>query len=63
MGGSRSRHGTGDDWKREARYAMGMGSYCAVCGGPFNIAEDVHIVDPKEPRHQVRMLSPITNHD
>jgi hypothetical protein len=41
------------DWKSDARYAMETGTYCVMCGGPFDIEGDVYNLDPKEPRYQV----------
>ena len=45
-----------ENWKSEARYAMEAGTYCVICGGPFDLEGDVYNLDPKEPRYQVRML-------
>jgi hypothetical protein len=37
-------------------YAMESGTSCVICGNPFDIEGDVHNLDPKEPRYQVRSL-------
>jgi hypothetical protein len=43
------------NWKSDARYAMESGTYCIICGGPFDMEGDVYNLDPKEPRYQVCM--------
>jgi hypothetical protein len=43
-----------DGWKSDARHAMESGTYCVICGAPFDIEGDVYNLDPKEPRYQVR---------
>jgi hypothetical protein len=45
-----------DEWKSDAQYAMESGTYCVICGNPFDIEGDVYNLDPKEPRYQVRIL-------
>jgi hypothetical protein len=40
-------------WKSDAQYAMESGTYCVICGGPFDIEGDVYNLHPKEPRYQV----------
>jgi hypothetical protein len=46
-----------DGWKSDARYAMESGTYCVICGAPFDIEGDVYNLDPKEPRYQVGHLN------
>lgn len=41
-------------WKSDARHAMEAGTYCVVCGGPFDIEGDVYNIDPKDIRFQVK---------
>jgi len=55
MGGLLSRllHGAEDHWKSDACYAMEAGTYCVVCGGPFDLEGEVYNLDPKEPQYQV----------
>jgi hypothetical protein len=54
MGNLWSSRTVEDSWKSDARYAMEAGTYCVICGGPFDIEGDVYNLDPKEPRYQVR---------
>ncbi|KAH8724893.1 hypothetical protein GQ44DRAFT_799044 [Phaeosphaeriaceae sp. PMI808] len=39
-------------WKSDAWYAMESGTFCVICGGPFDIEGDVHNLSPKDPRYQ-----------
>ncbi|KAH8640248.1 hypothetical protein IG631_03189 [Alternaria alternata] len=39
-------------WKSDARHAMEAGTFCVVCGGPFDIEGDVYNIDPKDIRFQ-----------
>ncbi|CAN9199158.1 unnamed protein product [Alternaria sp. RS040] len=39
-------------WKSDARYAMEAGTFCVVCGSPFDIEGDVYNIDPKDIRFQ-----------
>ncbi|KAG9194726.1 hypothetical protein G6011_04761 [Alternaria panax] len=41
-----------DDWKSDAQHAMETGSFCVVCGNPFDIEGDVYNIDPKDTRFQ-----------
>jgi hypothetical protein len=36
---------------------MEAGTYCVICGGPFDIEGDVYNLDPKEPRYQVGRIN------
>jgi hypothetical protein len=45
-----------DDWKSDAQYAMEAGTFCVICGGPFDMEGDVYNLNPKEPRYQVCRL-------
>ncbi|KAF2828954.1 hypothetical protein CC86DRAFT_392220 [Ophiobolus disseminans] len=47
-----SKEAEDDNWKSDARYAMESGTYCIICGGPFDLEGDVYNLDPKEPRYQ-----------
>ncbi|KAF1846506.1 uncharacterized protein K460DRAFT_281861 [Cucurbitaria berberidis CBS 394.84] len=40
------------DWKSDARYAMESGTFCVICGGPFDVEGDVYNIDPKEMRYR-----------
>jgi hypothetical protein len=42
-----------DDWKSDAQHGMESGTFCVICGGPFDIEGDVYNIDPKDPRFQV----------
>jgi hypothetical protein len=54
MGGySSSQTVQNGTWKSDAWYAMESGTYCVICGGPFDIEGDIYNQDPKEPRYQV----------
>ena len=46
-----------DVWKSDVRYAMDAGTFCVICGGPFDIEGDVYNIDPKDPRFQVRHIA------
>jgi hypothetical protein len=46
-----------DDWKSDARHAMEAGTFCVVCGSPFDIEGDIYNIDPKDIRFQVRYFS------
>jgi hypothetical protein len=55
MGGMlSSQHQEEDNWKSDACHAMEAGTFCVVCGGPFDLEGDVYNLDPKELRYQVR---------
>ena len=43
-----------DEWKSDAQHAMEAGTFCVICGGPFDLHGDVYNIDPKDPRFQVR---------
>ncbi|KAF2129324.1 hypothetical protein P153DRAFT_291448 [Dothidotthia symphoricarpi CBS 119687] len=66
MGGSQSSSQVDDNWKSEARYAMESRTFCVICGGPFDIEDGVHSIDPKEKRYQwlydIRLLGSISNY-
>jgi hypothetical protein len=57
MGNLLSSRDVEDDWKSDAQYAMEAGTYCVICGGPFDIEGDVYNLDPKEPRYQVGRIN------
>jgi hypothetical protein len=57
MGGLLSSKVVEDNWKSDARYAMEAGTFCVVCGNPFDIGGDVYNIDPKDKRFQVRHVS------
>ena len=48
-----------DNWKSDAKYAMEAGTFCVICGSPFDIDGDVYNVDPKEARYQVWIFDAI----
>jgi hypothetical protein len=55
MGGMLSSpHQDRYSWKSDACYAMEAGTFCVVCGGPFDLEGDVYNLCPKELRYQVR---------
>ncbi|KAE8865802.1 hypothetical protein PTNB29_02949 [Pyrenophora teres f. teres] len=43
---------THDEWKSDAQHAMEAGTFCVICGGPFDLDGDVNNIDPKDPRYQ-----------
>jgi hypothetical protein len=43
-----------DVWKSDMRQAMEAGTFCVICGGPFEIEGDVYNIDPKDPRFEVQ---------
>ena len=45
-----------DEWKSDVRHAMEAGTYCVICGGPFDIEGEVYNIDAKDPRFQVSPL-------
>ena len=45
---------TDDEWKSDAQQAIEAGTFCVICGGPFDLDGDVYNIDPKDPRFQVR---------
>jgi hypothetical protein len=51
-----SKTSSQDTWKSDARYAMEEGTYCVICGSPFDIEGDIYNQDPIEPRYQVSAL-------
>ncbi|KAA8622736.1 hypothetical protein PtrSN002B_011443 [Pyrenophora tritici-repentis] len=43
---------THNEWKSDAQHAMEAGTFCVICGGPFDLDGDVYNIDPKDPRYQ-----------
>lgn len=56
MGGFQSSPQARDTWKGEAQYAMEAGTFCAICGGPFDLEGDVIGFNPKQKQYEVSLL-------
>lgn len=49
-----------DEWKSDVPHATQTGTFCVVCGGPFDLEGEVSNMDPKDPKFEVR-CSPFEN--
>lgn len=41
------------EFKSDAQRAMENGTFCVICGGPFDLEGEVYDIDPKDPHFQV----------
>ena len=51
--GNQSSTAAAEEWKSDARRAMENGTYCVICGSPFDIEGEIYNIDAKDSRFRV----------